>query len=113
MSIRAEMFEKDQLVASIYKMSISLFKGAIERCEEALLLYGKHYDIEIYFEKGFLYVSGSPSWAYDHDQNDERLGELLRERFYLKSLLSSVQTSDQLYSQFLDDEAYEKYEKYE
>ena len=113
MSIRVEMFEKDQMIAAIYKTSLELFKGAIERCEEALLLYGKHYGIAIYFEKGFLYIDGTPSWAYDHDKDDERLGELLKERFYLKSLLGSVQTGHRLYRQFLDDEAFEKYEKYE
>ena len=113
MKVQEQMFEKDQLIASIYKMSVSLFRGAIEKCEEALLLYGQHYGIAIYFEKGLLYIDGTPGWAYDHENDDERLSELLKERFYLKSLLGSVELGDRLYSQFLDDEAFEKYEKYE
>tara|TARA_R110002110_G_scaffold198755_1_gene409319 strand:- start:149 stop:487 length:339 start_codon:yes stop_codon:yes gene_type:complete len=112
MSIQVEMFEKDQIIAAIYKTSFELFKGGIERCEGALFLYGQHYGIAIYFEKGFLYIDGTPSWAYDHDK-DERLSELLRERFYLKSLFDKLKIGNRLYRQFLDDEAFEKYEKYE
>ena len=58
MNLQEQMFEKDQLLATIYILSISLFEGAIEKCELALIAYGEKYDTEIYLEKGFLYIDG-------------------------------------------------------
>ena len=115
MSIRVEMFEKDQMIAVIYKTSFELFKNAIERCEEAILLYGKHYGMNIYFEYDILYIDGTPSWAYDHDdpKHDERLSEMIKERFFILNVVGALDIGNRLYRQFLDDEAFEKYEKYE
>lgn len=111
MSIRTEMFEKDQMLAVIYKTSLELYKNALQRCEASLVLYGAHYEIDIWTEGDFLYINGTASWAYDGD--DARLKELLQERFMIHSILMSIRTGYRLYQQFLEDEAFEKYEKYE
>jgi hypothetical protein len=115
MSIKAEMFDKDQTIAIIYKTSFELFKNAIEKCNDAILLYAGHYDIDIYFEGNVLYIAGTPGWAYDHhsDKYDERLGEMIKERFFILNLANSINIGNRLYRKFLDDEAFEQYEKYE
>tara|TARA_R100000697_G_scaffold61023_1_gene73909 strand:- start:1665 stop:2000 length:336 start_codon:yes stop_codon:yes gene_type:complete len=111
MSIRTQMFEKDEMLAVIFKTSLELYKNALQRCEAGIVLYGSQYEIDIWTEGDFVYIDGVPSWAYDGD--DARLKELLQERFMIHSILMSIRTGYRLYQQFLEDEAFEKYEKYE
>ena len=99
------------MLAVIYKTALELYRGALQRCEAALVLYGAHYEIDIWTEGDFLYIDGMASWAYDGD--DARLKELLQERFMIHSILMSIKTGYRLYQNFLEDEAFEQYEKYE
>ena len=60
MSIRTQMFEKDEMLAVIFKTSLELYKNALQRCEAGIVLYGSQYEIDIcWFRARFRILSRS------------------------------------------------------
>jgi hypothetical protein len=108
--MKEKLFEKDQLLAVMYKIASKLSQDSRRSISECVEAYCTEKKIVLARGNGSWIVNGVPDWQYVKEEDaDEVLVELFRELFTLKTLMPILVSNEALYQPFLEDEAYELY----